>query len=109
MEPKRVVFFRVEKSLASPSKRQFPFYVDQIFTVDVGDTLEEINSRLEYVRKTLRSIEANEIYICAAAPLGFVWILCTEVLWEFDEKKFHFLQMARGPEPASEKIYQVWR
>lgn len=109
MEPKRVIFFRVEKKFAPPSKRQFPFYVDQIFTVDVGDTLEEINGRLEHVCKTIRSIEANEIYVCAAAPLGFVWIFCTEVLREFDDKKFHFLQMARGPEPVSEKTYQVWR
>jgi hypothetical protein len=106
---KTVIFFRAEKKLIPPSKRQFPFYVDQIFTVDVGDTIDEINSRLDHVRKFIRSIEANEIYVCAAVPLGFVWILCTEVLWEFDDKKFHFLQMARGPEPVSEKIYQVWR
>jgi hypothetical protein len=109
VELKTVLFFRAEKKFETPDKKQFPFFVDRILTVDVGDTLEEIDGNLERIRKTIRSLEAGEIYVCAAAPLGFIWILCTEVLWEFDEKKFHFLQMARGPESAGKKMYQVWR
>ncbi len=109
MSRKIVVFFRAETKFVAPRYDQFPFNVDLLKTIDIGDNLKSLEISYEKIKTEILAMQEEHIYICGAMSIGHGWLIRGYLEKEFPNKKIHFLQMARDKFASSgEKKYEIW-
>lgn len=113
MKAKTVIFFRSSREFEIPTDHFFPFKFGKfkLHVIDIPDSFHELKEKWENISGQIFNIlkpELKDVYICAAASLGFIWLLKDE-LDVYSRINFIFLQMERNKEKkTSTKKYEVW-